>query len=214
MRFTNLLKTISNKIFGFLDDYYYSYQEKINNNNLQQICEKRYFFIKPEVFLFVPFYEMFLYFHYWTYKQWILASIILYTVPITNHLLNSIQNKYEYSFSTNHRFLKNLQYPFLYTFIITKIGFSSLTPFQKISWISFQSFFYLLSLIHHVHQKRLDSYHLNNKNKSIVKEFSHPFDFCVVDSRQKTIEKILFYMQHLDKDTYYLYTSILLFFYM
>ncbi len=211
MRFTNLLQSISNKIFGFLDEYYYSYQEKINNNNFQTICEKRYFFMKPEIFLFIPFYQMFLYFHYWTYNQWLLGLISLNSIPITNHLLTTIQKRYNYQFSTNHQFIRNLQFPFLYVFILSKIAFGNYTPFQKISWGFFQSMFYFLSLVHHVHQKRLDNY--IDKKKLSGKEFAHPLDFCVVDSRPKTIEKILFYMQHFDKDSYYLYTAILLFIY-
>ncbi len=228
MRFTDLLQSVSNKIFGFLDEYYYSNQEKIYNNNFQTICEKRYFFIKPEVFLFLPFYQMFLYFHYWTYNQLLLGFISLNSIPITNHLLTSIQKKYNYKFSTNHQFILNLQFPFLYVFILSKIAFGNKTPFQKMSWSLLQSVFYFLSLVHHVHQKRLDRYVETKKNnisetkkndseklleKKSSKEFAHPFDFCVVDSRPKTIEKILFYMQHFDKDTYYLYTTILLFFF-
>jgi hypothetical protein len=135
--------------------------------------------LKPDYFVFMQYYFIYLFLYHLNYKNTIRYSISLHLFHIMGLLFKNLLKKYEYTPIHNISYLKDVSYIlFIYLFFI------KLLLLKKIFLLTSFSIFYSLININIIYKERLKSI----ENKEL---FTHPLKILIITPNKNTIEKII-----------------------
>ncbi len=192
-------KRVSERIFSFLENIYYNNLKKLYNENLENIFQYCKFpVIKPEYFVYLQYYFIYLFFHYVTYKKTIRYSISLHLTHISGNIYNEIVKKYNYTPIYNVAYLMKMNYMLFYYMLFLKISFLNSHILKKIFMIFIISIFYSGMIINETYKDRL----LSIENKE---EFRNNLKILIISPNKKFIENVV------NKTEFFTYSNLLLF---
>ena len=199
---SNLLhfhQIIANKITHFLDNIYYNNLKKLYNDTLSNTLKLSKFpVIKPELFVYMQYYFIYLFLHYVTNKKLFLYSISLHLTYISGLIFKDLSKKYEYDPIYNIYFLKETSYLLFMYLLFFKIFFLKIQFYNKILMYSLLNSFYLLMNINFIYKERL-------KCIEEQKEFRHKLKFLIISPEKSFIEKVIY------KTRFFTYSNFLFF---
>jgi hypothetical protein len=182
----NFHQIIANKITIFLDNIYYNNLKKLYNDTLSNILKLSKFpIIKPEFFVYMQYYFIYLFLHYITRKKIFLYSSSLHLTYISGLLFKNLSTKYEYTPINNIYFLKDTSYLLFMYLLFFKIFFLKILFYKKIfMYICLNSFYFLLN-INFIYKERLKCIEEN-------KEFRNKLKFLIISPEKNFIEKVIY----------------------
>jgi hypothetical protein len=186
---SNLLhfhQIIANKISHFLDNIYYNNLKKLYNDTLSNTLKfSKFPVIKPELFVYMQYYFIYLFLHYVTNKKLFLYSTSLHLTYISGLIFKDLSKKYEYVPIYNIYFLKETSYLLFMYLLFFKIFFLKIQFYNKILMYSLLNSFYLLLNINFIYKERL-------KCIEEQKEFRHNLKFLIISPEKSFIEKVIY----------------------
>lgn len=196
---------IANKITLFLDNIYYNNLKKLYNDTLTNILKfSKFPIIKPEFFVYMQYYFIYLFLHYITNKKLFLYSTSLHLTYVSGLVFKNLSNKYEYIPINNIYFLKDTSYLLFIYLLFFKIFFLKIFFYKKIFMYFCLNSFYILLNVNFIYRERLKCIEEN-------KEFRHNLKFLIISPEKNVIEKIIHKTQFFNYSNFLFLINILIY---
>ena len=196
-------KIIFTKIINFLDYIYYNNLKKLYNESIDNLFHNsKYPIIKPEYFIYFQYYLIYnsLYF-----KNFIVYSLSLHLLPITNTIYDNLLLKYNYIPPFNSYFLKDSSY-FLFLYLLSlKIIFLKINYIKKWILSMFIFIFFSIMNINYIYKERL-------KYIELKEDFRHPLKILIISPSKTFIENVIHKTRYFTYNNFIFLLNICLFF--
>jgi hypothetical protein len=201
----NFHQIIANKITNFLDNIYYNNLKKLYNDTLSNTLKLSKFpVIKPELFVYMQYYFMYLFLYYVTNKRLFLYTVSLHLTYISGLIFKDLSKKYEYVPIYNIYFLKDTSYLLFMYLLFFKIFFLKIQFYNKIFMYFCLNSFYALLNINFIYKERLKCIEEN-------KEFRHTLKFLIISPEKSFIEKVIYNTRFFNYSNFLFLINILIY---
>jgi len=189
----NIHKKLSNYFFDILDTYYYKNLQKIYNTSITEVLNNifKINIIKPEVYVYIQYYFIFLLNKSVSAKSYFLTPVFLHGFYIMDKLSTQIITTYQYNNHRNINYLKKTSYILFYYSLYFKILFSHIYNYQKVLLLTVLSTYYILMNVNYVYKQRIE--YIKNKNYDNNDDTRYFSKILIITSNIDTMNKIIKY---------------------